>query len=706
MANTIYIDANRKNALVKGETTNNEYVYKLNTELLLPKGTSIQCQNSFINSKGITGGSIEIEDDIIEEISFYYYITETYNPTPISHHDPKGGTWFRSGINIQYSNFRLGLKLDPAEDPDNFILGGEVIKLSQSDDMPNEIPADLEAVHYDYFKATGGSSMPLPECEFVNEYIRPKIRTHKIKIPKGIYGISQLGQLIEDQINGVRFYDETTGDVTNTDSNQREINNQTYDGQPKNSPALVYSDLHPRDFQIINTIPTKDCFINMFDYNQLMSDWKKTGNFEGGYNGNFYKWQEWSIRRQCYVQVLNFDSGNNVDPDTPYNLGGYTPYTGGTVKNQRLIGTNNFKFQYDLQKNGYVIEGLHQQIRCPSHDRLGGRLTNAGMPIIYFKKIADLYRTVVNPTTGETNYGSEAFTKTTSCLNTPITRSGGIAIINWGKSTAEKEGDKQPEFNGEAFRFGEYFSDETKAKTAWRKTIWSRLGFTYDQIQNNKKFHKTQVWNKYSDVLEYGFTTDTTIDPSIVPTISTTNNPIQYGGADGDKQPATEGVQLFNNENCAFSRTGVDTVTANMFSNSLLTDTCMYPVVVSDVGGITAQNLPTLTTNSYYLITSDILDNFKDNVKKGDVLPLLAVVPKTNLSNEDFIVSENQIVQVLSQDKVINKIKIKILNPDLTAPQLDENSSVILKITLPNITPSSLLPPKIQLQLEQENISF
>ena len=70
MANTIYIDANRKNALVKGETTNNEYVYKLNTELLLPKGTSIQCQNSFINSKGITGGSIEIED-VVQEWNKY-----------------------------------------------------------------------------------------------------------------------------------------------------------------------------------------------------------------------------------------------------------------------------------------------------------------------------------------------------------------------------------------------------------------------------------------------------------------------------------------------------------------------------------------------------------------------------------------------------------------------------------------------------------
>jgi len=279
-------------------------------------------------------------------------------------------------------------------------------------------------------------------------------------------------------------------------------------------------------------------------------------------------------------------------------------------------------------------------------------------------------------------------------------------IVNWGKKTAEKLGDITPEFHPEAYRFGEFFKDELNAKQAWKKTIWSRLGFEYDQIQNHTKFDKTQIWNKYKNVPEYGFTTNTTIDPSIVPTISGTNNPIVYGGDDGDATPKVEGVQLHNNDNIAFTNVGVDHANANMYANSLLTHTCMYPVVVQDVGGITAQNLPTLTTNSYYLITSDILDNFKDNVKKGDVLPLLAVVPKSSLSNEDFIVAENQIVQVLSQDKVINKIKIKILNPDLTAPQLEENSSVILKLTLPNLTPTPLLPPKVQKQLTEASITF
>jgi hypothetical protein len=55
-------------------------------------------------------------------------------------------------------------------------------------------------------------------------------------------------------------------------------------------------------------------------------------------------------------------------------------------------------------------------------------------------------------------------------------------------------------------------------------------------------------------------------------------------------------------------------------------------------------------------------------------------------------------------DKIVNKIKITILNPNLTPPFLDEFSSVILKIVRPNTIPPSLAfvgqeqpqPPLIQ----------
>ena len=60
-------------------------------------------------------------------------------------------------------------------------------------------------------------------------------------------------------------------------------------------------------------------------------------------------------------------------------------------------------------------------------------------------------------------------------------------------------------------------------------------------------------------------------------------------------------------------------------------------------------------------------------------------------------------MQQLSASKVVNRIKITVLNPDLTAPDLDPFSSVILKVTLPNVTPAPLLPMKVQQEIESEN---
>ena len=81
MSNAIYIDCNRNNSQ-HNTKNNNEWQYKLNTELLLPKGTTIQIQESFVNKKGINGGSIEIDEDIIETITFCNYISEVPHYIP------------------------------------------------------------------------------------------------------------------------------------------------------------------------------------------------------------------------------------------------------------------------------------------------------------------------------------------------------------------------------------------------------------------------------------------------------------------------------------------------------------------------------------------------------------------------------------------------------------------------------------------------
>ena len=89
--------------------------------------------------------------------------------------------------------------------------------------------------------------------------------------------------------------------------------------------------------------------------------------------------------------------------------------------------------------------------------------------------------------------------------------------------------------------------------------------------------------------------------------------------------------------------------------------------VVAKPTPISAEELPTLSQFGYYLITSDLVPTYKDIVAKGDPLGLLGVVPKTSLSSQDFIpLANSDLVQVLNQDTIINNIRVKILNPDLS----------------------------------------
>ena len=104
MSNVIYIDANRANSFNQQGNTN-EFTYKLNTELELPKGTQIQIQNTFINLKGITGGSMEITEDITETYSYFMYITEQAQFAPLGHFVDFNQSWYRSTLGVGISNF-------------------------------------------------------------------------------------------------------------------------------------------------------------------------------------------------------------------------------------------------------------------------------------------------------------------------------------------------------------------------------------------------------------------------------------------------------------------------------------------------------------------------------------------------------------------------------------------------------------------------
>ena len=90
------------------------------------------------------------------------------------------------------------------------------------------------------------------------------------------------------------------------------------------------------------------------------------------------------------------------------------------------------------------------------------------------------------------------------------------------------------------------------------------------------------------------------------------------------------------------------------------------------------------------LVLSDIINQQDQAAHKSEV-GILDLIPKSSLSNQDFIATISEMVHILSNPKVVNSVDINIVNPDLTDLQLEPNSTILLKITTPTPRPTELL---------------
>ena len=291
-----------------------------------------------------------------------------------------------------------------------------------------------------------------------------------------------------------------------------------------------------------------------------------------------------------------------------------------------------------------------------------------------------------------------------SSFQRPKSRTGGVIIYNFSQATAMKFSDR-PEVTSDAeysihASFRDFFSSRSKAKKIWKtKTLWGKLGFSYDQFNDDSYYENIVQYCNPTNLKLRGITSDTVLDISTIPSISSQVNPSDYVpstlyNAGADK---VSGVQVFNtmdinsprtelqknygpNGNGQMPMSGTNQLS---YAGSIHTHTTMTNIVAKPTP-ISAEELPTLSKFGYYLITSDLVPTYKDIVSKGDPLGLLGVVPKTSLSSQDFIpLANSDIIQVLNQDTIINNVRVKILNPDLSNPSLSENSSVIIRIDVP-----------------------
>ena len=184
MSNTFYIDANVKNSINVNET-NNRFTYKLPNAIELPTNTEIALQSSIINLQGITGASVEISEDYEDTVIYQYYAMDTSYPCP------NRSPTFNTDDNVAYM-------LDSECSDRRNISLGEFNGLTYP---LNDNFQDALAGWSEYMMPLIGELEPAGNTDISNRTAVPMLGKSKIKIPKGIYSINQLGEEITRQIN-------------------------------------------------------------------------------------------------------------------------------------------------------------------------------------------------------------------------------------------------------------------------------------------------------------------------------------------------------------------------------------------------------------------------------------------------------------------------------------------------------------------------
>lgn len=571
----------------------------------------------------------------------------------------------------------------------------------------------------------GYTEQPLFACQLdSNGFLYPVIQTAYVEIKRGIYSINELSDIITNQINGVNQYISSSSysDYIDKTQLQEDVEKKNFTGSLNSQfvykiNAMKYSynynaqfymnfrdiilNLSLSELENIFSPAIGNCclFITAGDFNEMMIDYATTQPASINVKYNITNWRGnnylASIKNTQYETLTERPTGQLQDAPILIPYSGNNIVENGTTKlpadyfnynplrNGLYLGTTDFKFSYDAETNGYSFSFLHQPHRIESLDMIGSKNIQAGNICSYMKNFN--LEDILTSKCGLTNNEKAVFLN--SILN-PKSRIGGVCIYNMDLNLSDEN---QTNFDGivisQYLKFKEYFKTEQEAENIWKKSFWYRLGFKYKQFNNNDFFEKSVSFDK-TIVTLYGITTNNLVDITISNTLSTLYCPQQSKDTndkinDGIPYAITEQPQIFNNLLVSKNMFGIgeQTYRSSKYSRYVYTNT--YPVLTGSIN-ITARNLPILSNDGYFLITSDIIDGSSDIVKNGQPLSVLGVVPKSTPSNQDFISSFQEIQHTTSQDLYLNSIKIKILNADLTNPVLSDRSSILLQIIYNN----------------------
>ncbi len=752
-----YIDLNCSLAQRRNET-NNRWVYPLPDGLELPTGTQVSVQNSLVNLQGITGQSIEIEEDVNETICFNYYMCDSSYDVPVTDiGDPEKINNYKIFANIDQ---RINKDLQTITAPTNTLTENQWGDINRYYGFSENI---MPLCGFSEIRNDQGAGKGNPTDSDV--YLVPLCGQATIFIPKGIYSVASLGELISDQINKVK----------NPDINQ----DKTYYEQTRESGAFRGLVVNNTTNRFIKT-EEKDFWLN-YKTHHPAGELDKLGKIQAEDERGALRSDEYDIKsaiaiKPAHMGDIFFQAKNNVyntatQNDTakityvtapngsPY-IGdgsgrryfiGFRRNNGQDVPDNQLdlipynvftkgmgIGTTGFTLKYDSTESAFSFQHLHEPRRIPTHDNRGNTLSNPSQEAVYIKRVPQYQE----PLYVDDNFAPMDFwvgisgpqhTQLVNSLNAYVMRYSGVLVYNWAFDTSSKKGSvtklnfedsntRNPRYR-EYWNFDDFFTTEIEAKKAWKETIWSRIGFSYDKLVNSNNYEKQVFYGETQQV--NGTTTMGEVDSSLAPFISTLFN--NYGKkAESETHneqyftlPAVGDVQMFNlldsnvpqqpyNNNTAADGTATGDlgkkkqigITAP-YQGSFYDWASMIPVQTSGKE-LKADSLPILSQSGYMLVLTDLV-NQDDFAGKQSELGIIDMIPKSSLSNQDFIADRNFITHTLSNPKSINSVSVAIVNPDLTDLALEPNSTILLKLVSP-VQKTTVLLAETDINIAQEEI--
>ncbi len=411
----------------------------------------------------------------------------------------------------------------------------------------------------------------------------------------------------------------------------------------------------------------------------------------------YYKNDITHYRFMCLFGVTG--SGDNVQPNAAD-----IPDKGNPLQ---YAGTTAIELKYASGvEDRFSIENLHEPYKLPAAQPGGGSATQMGgqQATLFNQPVIFQYESYSNGGVTQPTLNDPIVT---SCGVYPIDCVSGIAVNNFSFNTVKdttvykdlvlninkyNTNHTSNQFYREKLIYDlftkpyeQFFSSENEAKAVWETTLWSRLGFGYDQFGDISKnledvhtFSNPAIDDSYTDrdfdkirsVKQKGIITHNQFNNTFIVSSGGLGiaNPYRKQGTTTNQNYTLRAYNTATND--------VDTLGGGGFQQNYISLLC-------DSQPIVAEAFPSLNGGRGYLvIKSDIV---KTNAidSNSTATTIVGIVSKQNASNDTLYNTINTTEFTVTQPKLLSTIEVEIANPDGTIASdsvIGKNNSFLFRI--------------------------